>query len=366
MQQDKLNKLVQCYLNNQLNENELDEFFYLLDKGMLDDYLEEQILYQLKRKEETEVFLPFDVSDHIIRNISSAANFATQATTIKKQPAIKKYIKYAIAASFIGLVAIISYLYLAQSNNSKQLFSKNFKQKNKQYQYNNSNTKLKIELSDNSIIVLEPGASINYSSFEGEKREVYLEGDAFFEVAKNKEKPFLVYTGSIVTKVLGTSFNVRNNVHNGNTEVEVKSGKVQVLPNVEILKEKALISQTAILIPNHKALFKETEKILETGLVAEPLLVKKINNYISIDTGKVSFLFNRQHLREIINDFNTHYGIEIVVENEELNNCVFTGDVSEQGLYDKLKIICLTINANYELNGTKILITGKGCGNINQ
>jgi transmembrane sensor len=50
------------------------------------------------------------------------------------------------------------------------------------------------------------------------------------------------------------------------------------------------------------------------------------------------------------------------VENENLNNCLFTGDLSAQDLYTKLRILTLTINASYEINGTKILLKGEGCG----
>jgi hypothetical protein len=362
MQQDKLKLLVDKYMSNQLTESELDAFFHYLEKGKLDVFLTESLLNDLKSKSVTDVYLPVDISDNIIRNISASINFTKQAVTIKEKSKVRTFSIYAVAASVIIILAL-SFFYTYQSRDRKQIFSQRFKSTNKKAAYNSTSFPMKLLLDDGSVVILQPGSALNYSTFEGNKREVYLEGDAFFDVAKNKLKPFYVYSGSVVAKVLGTSFFIKNHPKNGDTEVEVKSGKVQVSPNLEILKDESIASQTTIVAPNHKVVFKQAEKVFEPTLAANPVLLKQVNDYISTDSSKVEFIFHRESIRNIIKEFHKHYQIEILVENEELYNCVFTGDVSEQDLYSKLKIICLTINANYELNGTKILITGKGCYN---
>ena len=76
------------------------------------------------------------------------------------------------------------------------------------YKYNPTNTPINVILDDSSLVTLQPTAKIYYSVRQFHKREIFLEGDAFFNVTKNKEAPFYVYAGSLVTKVLGTSFNI--------------------------------------------------------------------------------------------------------------------------------------------------------------
>lgn len=88
---------------------------------------------------------------------------------------------------------------------------------------------VKLRLSDGSEISLNAGSVIHYPEhFTGDKREVYLEGEAFFEVAPDPGKPFIVHTGKISTRVLGTSFNVRAYPAMEELKVTVTSGKVGI------------------------------------------------------------------------------------------------------------------------------------------
>ena len=72
-----------------------------------------------------------------------------------------------------------------------------------------------VKLPDNSVVILSPGAGLMYGEkFEDDRREVQLTGDAFFEVRKNPSKPFFVYSGKLVTRVLGTSFRIKTDEKN--------------------------------------------------------------------------------------------------------------------------------------------------------
>jgi hypothetical protein len=344
-------------MNNELNSIELHDFFLLVDTGKYDDLVNVYLFNELKVKQERDVHIPVNTSHDIIRNISASADFTTK--TINNSHKIRKITAYMAAAC---LLLIIGFSYLSYQNAKTTSFASIIPIHNVVHKTNNTNAKLNISLSDGSLVVLEPNASIYYvSNFLSTKREVFLEGNAFFNVFKDKQRPFFVYSGTLVTKVLGTSFNIKKSI-SGNIEVEVRSGKVQVFENQQLSKNKE-IPPPVILQPNQKVVYEEATKSFESKLVDQPVLVKVENNYISESKEPIAFLFNRTNLKTIIAEFETHYGIDIVIENEDLNNCLFTGDLSEQDLYAKLKIICLTINANYEINGTKILITGLGCKN---
>ncbi|MEJ0105234.1 MAG: DUF4974 domain-containing protein [Bacteroidota bacterium] len=74
-----------------------------------------------------------------------------------------------------------------------------------------------------------------------------------------------------------------------------------------------------------------------------------------------SFVFDESPLSDVLNALQAAYGITIETENNNLNNCHFTGDISRQSLYDKLDILCKSTQCSYEVRGTSIYIRGKGC-----
>ena len=101
---------------------------------------------------------------------------------------------------------------------------------------NNTRLPVNIELSDGSLVVINSGSKLWYpKSFEGKERSVRLEGEAFFMIETNPDKPFIVETQSITTTVLGTQFNVNAFKENSISKVSLKEGKVKVdLPDRNI------------------------------------------------------------------------------------------------------------------------------------
>ncbi|CAN5445991.1 hypothetical protein BH10BAC4_BH10BAC4_23080 [soil metagenome] len=129
-----------------------------------------------------------------------------------------------------------------------------------------------IQLPDGSAVHLKPESEISYSrEWTKENREVYLVGEAFFEITKNPERPFLVHSGNIITRVLGTSFLVRALADSKSVEVKVRTGKVSVY------EESLLpayghqpIASGVILTPNQQVEYFKSDKQWVTSLVEEP------------------------------------------------------------------------------------------------
>jgi transmembrane sensor len=136
---------------------------------------------------------------------------------------------------------------------------------------NPSNQPLTIVLSDGSAITLEKASRISYpKTFSGDFREVYLSGEAFFEVAHNPKQPFLVYANETVTKVLGTSFRIRAFESDQEVKVAVKTGKVSVYAKTTFKKEnlqKGNEFKGVLLIPNQEVVFDRATESLQKGLV---------------------------------------------------------------------------------------------------
>ncbi|MEZ4905287.1 MAG: FecR family protein [Spirosomataceae bacterium] len=144
------------------------------------------------------------------------------------------------------------------------------------HQTNNSQT-IVLRLDDGTEINLAPQSSLKYpAQFKSNNREVFLDGKAFFKVAHNPQKPFLVYTGEVVTKVLGTSFWIDTEGKNKAVEVSVVSGKVSVFQRDarnDFVSEK--IKSGVILTPNQKVKYIEGSQAFETSLVENPVLLSK-------------------------------------------------------------------------------------------
>jgi transmembrane sensor len=220
-----------------------------------------------------------------------------------------------------------------------------------------------VHLPDGSLVILEPKAIVRYSDrFTGPKREVYLEGNAFFKVTRNTRSPFYVYSKNIVTQVLGTSFFVKANPLTKNVEVAVQTGKVAVYEygRETVQERKNDESSGVILKPNQKVIYNDTDHHFRTTLVEIPLPVIAEKNAEERIT-ELNFVFDETPMARVLTYLEQAYHIEMIPDNESLAKCLFSGDIKGQNLYDQLEIICESVQATYEIRGTKILIKGSGC-----
>ncbi len=227
---------------------------------------------------------------------------------------------------------------------------------------NDSQQPAQFQLPDGSVVTLSPKSAIDYTEDASKHtREALLSGEAFFQVKRNPEKPFLVYTQEIVTKVLGTSFWVKASNASSQVEVSVVTGKVSVFKNdAQADYISKTIKSGVILTPNQQVNYFPENKVFVTGIVKNPVLIQPEVSP-NVANQFPSFKYDETSVAEVLSDLEKAYGIEIIVENEPLRACPLTADLSESNLYTKLDIICATLKATYEVRGTKILISGKGC-----
>lgn len=359
--QERFNYLLDIYVSGKLSADQHDELFTLISTHRYDDLLGKHMLQDLKEGEHIHsADLPPHIAQEIIRNIYQAEKHTKQILPVTKHRSIGW--RWMAAASILLLIVSASLFFVFYNKPRKDSFA-SFIPTNTLTRSNLTALPETVTLPDGSVITLSPQSSVHFpKQFAGDKREVYLEGEAFFEVTKNPQQPFLVYYNDIVTKVLGTSFTINTNSKTGNIEVSVRTGSVQVYEN-EFLAAEKRADIAVIVTPNQKAIYKKENRLFETKLVDKPQVITVAENEDSTSAAKQahSFVFEQEKLPAVFKQIERSYGIEIVAENASINNCVFTGDVSTGDLYTKLTIICLTVNASYEINGTKILVKGKGC-----
>ncbi|ODS85746.1 MAG: hypothetical protein ABS46_01790 [Cytophagaceae bacterium SCN 52-12] len=219
--------------------------------------------------------------------------------------------------------------------------------------FNTSTSHQRIILPDSSVVTLAEGASIATSESYGQHtRTVRLKGEAFFEIRPDPKVPFLVYSGDLVTEVLGTSFTVRPEAKTKTIEVSVATGKVSVYSNE---KDRNQRRRGVIITPNQKAVYDMESKTIRQDLVDDPRIV------VEPPVASV-FKFDETPVRDVLSILRQTYQMEIVVNNSALNDCLFTGNVNGFDLFKQLAYICDAIDARYEVRGTSIFLTGEGCG----
>jgi transmembrane sensor len=234
---------------------------------------------------------------------------------------------------------------------------------------NDARRSMEFELEEGTLIILEPGARLHFPHhFQESKREVYLEGDAFFKVSQSPSRPFYIYSNGLVTHVLGTSFSIKTDKLSRKTEVSVRTGRVEVYKKQAgpaMADDGQKKGNGVILSPNQKVIYEEGRQQFEVTLADIPLPIAdpmtESHSSASADQHNQNSAYLAASLSTLIRSIKDTYGIVVEVENDKLLHCHFAGDISDMNLFDKLDAICKSINATYEVKGVEILIRGDGC-----
>ncbi|MCF8275033.1 MAG: FecR family protein [Flavobacteriaceae bacterium] len=202
----------------------------------------------------------------------------------------------------------------------------------------------KLTLSDGTVVHLNAGTVFKFPEqfVESTNREVYLTGEAFFEVTKNTKQPFIVHSNKINIEVLGTVFNVSAYEDDAYTHCELLEGSVR-------LSEDSNTSNQIILSPNFKGTWNESLKTFETKKV-------DVNEYIAWVKGEL--IFNDAYFSTIAKKLERSFNINITNLNDSLANQHFTGaikikDADIKSLFDLFKI---DTPFEYSINQNKIEI----------
>jgi len=201
-------------------------------------------------------------------------------------------------------------------------------------------------LPDGTAVTLLRGSEIEYpAEFTDLKREVKLEGEAYFEVRRDEMKPFIVSGSNARIEVLGTSFNVNTRAGKDKVSVVLTSGKVS-------LYFKGRESENIILHPGEEAEMILSKKAITTGSNPDP-------NYMAWKTGKI--IFDNTSLVQVIATLSKVYQAEIRLGNPQLSGCSLTATFEKQPLASVLNVIKATLDVEIKNEGGILIITGSTC-----
>lgn len=290
---------------------------------------------------------------------------------ITAEDELKPRLKYrwltGIAATVsLLIIAFLAFNNIAQKNQTEQLSVVEWIN----YENNSANSKM-IFLPDQSTVELEPFSTLKYPSvFADDQRAVFLKGEAFFDVTRDTLKPFMVYANETITKVLGTSFRIYAFEGQETVEVEVKTGKVAVYAQVESDDERIKGKQMTVIAdkkivlplpnkklevtPNQKVVFdREQENMIKT-IAKLPMITSKIEDL-------PRFEFKEASVVEVFKAIEHAYKIELKYDEVKLKNCTINTKLTNESLFEKLNIICLALNLEFNEEDAIIYISGEGC-----
>ncbi len=224
---------------------------------------------------------------------------------------------------------------------------------------NDSEKVLRIVLGDESEVMLSPNSCLQYpSQFSDTARRVYLSGEAAFTVTRQGQ-PFMVYSGDVITRVLGTRFVVRAFEGDKKITVQVQTGKVSVYKATPDTGSANKEVKGLVITANQAAIFEKELSQLSKTLVTDPMR-------LIADVPDELFKYDEVPLPVILNEMQKLYGIPIQYDSELFRNCKITATLSDEKMYEKLDILCKAVGANYEIVDGQILVDGKGCNSAHE
>jgi transmembrane sensor len=197
------------------------------------------------------------------------------------------------------------------------------------------------------MVTLQPQGEIKYPAKFASLREVYLSGQAFFDVKRDEQHPFLVYAQEVTTKVLGTSFLVTAYPHAGHITVAVKTGRVAVFkPGQDRITPQT--DHEVILVPNQEAIYNKENDALTAQAIEQPAtLVLPPAQKVRYEAAPVT---------RVLEDLIRTYGVEIRYNAQDLADYTLTTTLSEESLNNRIGIICTAIGATYTVQGQVISV----------
>ncbi len=252
-----------------------------------------------------------------------------------------RYLSFVRIAASLAMIAIVSYLIYSQFGwSEKRITTSDLKQITTQSPFGQRTTVL---LGDGSKVIINSGGSISYTKpFAKDKRVITLNGEAFFEVAKDQNRPFQVISGGVTTVALGTSFNVFEGPEQEQLRISLLTGKVGVG-----FSDETRQNVQYLLNPGEQILFSRVDSTFTKGGF----------NLEEVTSWKDGIIyFKDADEATVINKLEQWYGIDIIVQNSPGSQWDLTAKFDNQSLINVLRSLGFTMNFEFTIEDQQVLI----------
>ncbi|TKT90986.1 FecR family protein [Dyadobacter frigoris] len=257
---------------------------------------------------------------------------------------------FARAAAAV-IIFSLGFLYFFQANLKDKKLAKTDVGSSRITFKNDQKKIIRYSFPDQSIVWLQPGASVSHPSVFNSvrNREIEFQGEGFFDITHDKLHPFIVNCGKVKTQVLGTTFNIKANESESTFKVSVVTGSVAVSTPA---RENKI--ETVILKPKEQAVYEKTSQNMTVNVLESS--VSNNENWQS-----VSLVFDETPMSEVAERLQLTFKIKIEFANLNIKRCRLKVDFNNQRLPEILDMIDILLGTTYEIDGSKITIKGEGC-----
>ena len=230
-----------------------------------------------------------------------------------------------------------------------------------------------LKLADGTTIWLNSETTIRYpDKFSNKQRDVYIEGEAFFKVAKNKKWPFKVHTSDLDIIVLGTSFNVKSYPDEGIIETTLEEGSILIEKTAKSGKKQYISmkpNQRVTLVKSESKLFlnekqqgskkNESEKIVQKKEKKQKerfYLDENTDTQLYVAWKNNQLIFKNERFESLAVKLERWYNVKIIIKNEKLKNYRFTGIFENETIEQAIAALQLTTKFDYQFDKNRIII----------
>jgi ferric-dicitrate binding protein FerR (iron transport regulator) len=222
-----------------------------------------------------------------------------------------------------------------------------------------------VTLPDGSKVWLNAGSKLTYpDDFSNHsERKVTLEGEGYFDVARDEAHPFLVHTSTITVKVLGTKFNVRAYPQSDNIETTLFSGNVEVSLNSEPGNNIALSPREKLIVPKQQVPNEMAEKTSRKATTVKyqvstlPENASDTTSALEVMWMKNKLVFSDESFESIAAMLERWYNVRIIFLDEALKKEVLSGTIERESLDQALQLLQMTTKFNYTTNKNEVFLT---------
>jgi ferric-dicitrate binding protein FerR (iron transport regulator) len=358
MLNDRFIELLTKKLSDEITESEGGELNYILanDEECRQQYNFFKNYWIQDQEKYSNEELMFQRIKNRLNIIDEAEDIPYEKTGLRRIPILWRSIA---AVILLGFCMYTYYHYFPFSTQAKAT-------KNIAVTKTPSRSKSKIYLSDGSVVTLNSETVLKYpASFEGATREVYLNGEAFFNVAKDHTHPFIVHAGKMNIKVLGTSFNVKSYSNDKNIETTLIKGAIEVTlsdrPSDRIIlkpNEKLILNNSSFKKPRADNNLASSGETANTNYLLTNLTHLKANDTTVVETSWVNneLIFKDETFSDLANQMERWYGIKIKFKNTSTKDYRFTGVFVKENIVEAMNALKMIEPFNYKYKNETVSI----------
>lgn len=326
MQKEECLEIFERYVQNRATQDEIKRLsLWIKDNRKISAWFENQIISSASE-------IDSDEQKRMLKNILNEIDTVRNAAAgkpIRMKYSLNKLIRIAAMIIFPILTIVGVYFFVSQKSLSSTVLIVSVER----------GQKANITLPDGSKVWLNSQSKLSYpANFNTKKRELQLEGEAYFEVFHNPDKPFIVHSKNISVEALGTAFGLKAYNEDCLISSILMRGKIRVhTPAGEV-----------VLLPNERVMYDKTSR----------KMVKSILSNATDFTGWIhnELRFENESLSEIAKTIQRIYNIEIIFASEKLKKQRFTGTVNNNSLESILNIISLSSPVSFQIKAQKVIL----------